>query len=364
MIAFALALGACATLEPPEVAKPRAPPPLSRIESLVLAHRQKAEAFERDGDLRKALDEWTIALTINPDDAAAKEGKKKLLARIAGALEERMRQGREALGRGAHLEARRHFLAVLAMDPANKPAFEALRDEVREIRLIAHTVRQGETLASIAQRYYGDRSRSEVIWEVNQLPPNPRLAVGTALKIPEIPGVPFVDPSARQEATRGAPSRGEPREEFQESNPMLVEAKEAFEKGEFTVALADIEKVLASNPQNAEGIDLKKSVLYGQGKSELAQKKYEDSYRTFNALVRLTPNYQDAVALLGQARVAMIQERYNEGIRFYREEKLEAAIVQWKRVLEFDPNHANAKRNIEQAERLLKGLQQRQQPKR
>jgi hypothetical protein len=32
-------------------------------------------------------------------------------------------------------------------------------------------------------------------------------------------------------------------------------------------------------------------------------------------------------------------------------------------VLEFEPDHANAKKNIEQAERLLKSLQQRQQPK-
>jgi hypothetical protein len=30
-------------------------------------------------------------------------------------------------------------------------------------------------------------------------------------------------------------------------------------------------------------------------------------------------------------------------------------------VLEYDPDHANAKKNIEQAERLLKSLQQRQQ---
>jgi len=53
-----------------------------------------------------------------------------------------------------------------------------------------------ETLASIAERYYGDRSRLDVIWEVDELPPNPRLAVGTLLRIPEIPGVPFLVPGA------------------------------------------------------------------------------------------------------------------------------------------------------------------------
>jgi hypothetical protein len=32
-------------------------------------------------------------------------------------------------------------------------------------------------------------------------------------------------------------------------------------------------------------------------------------------------------------------------------------------VLEYEPEHSNAKKNIDQAERLLRSLQQRQQPK-
>ena len=265
---------------------------------------------------------------------------------------------------------RRHFLAALAMDPANRVAFEALRTEVKEVRFLTHTVGRGETLATIAERYYGDRSRLEVIWETNQLPPNPRLVVGTTLKIPEIPGVPFVHPEARQEPSRGAaregsaPSavpRGEsPRDETPEVNPLLVEAREAFEKGQYVVALADVDKLLAGNPQSPEAVDLKKAALYGLGKSQLTQSKFEDSYRTLTQLARLAPNYQDSPSLLGQARTRLIQEHYNEGIRLFREEKLEGAIARWRTVLEYDPQHADAKKNIEQAQRLLRGLQQRQ----
>jgi cytochrome c-type biogenesis protein CcmH/NrfG len=46
-------------------------------------------------------------------------------------------------------------------------------------------------------------------------------------------------------------------------------------------------------------------------------------------------------------------------VRFYREEKLKDAIAEWRVVLEMDPAHANARRNIDQAERLLRGLEQR-----
>ena len=43
-------------------------------------------------------------------------------------------------------------------DPTNQAAFSALQNDVKEIRFVPHTVKAGETLATIAERYYGDRS--------------------------------------------------------------------------------------------------------------------------------------------------------------------------------------------------------------
>lgn len=34
-----------------------------------------------------------------------------------------------------------------------------------------------------------------------------------------------------------------------------------------------------------------------------------------------------------------VQQHYNQGIRLYREEKLEPAIAEWPTVLQHDPNH-------------------------
>jgi tetratricopeptide (TPR) repeat protein len=392
-----LLLGACAAATPPPApppaaatppptapAAPAAPPPtvapvpapLSPRQQLAAGHKDKARRLERSGDLRQALDEWKIALTIDPMDQDAQAGQRQLQTRMDRSITERITQGREALEKGDHLEARRHFLAVLAVDPANQTAFSALQNDVKEIRFVPHTVKAGETLATISERYYGDRSRSEVIWETNQLPPNPRLSAGLVLKIPEIPGVPFVlpelrpkppEPVARPDAPP-PPETARPTEparptETVEINPLLVGAREALEKGEYQVALADVDRVLAGNAQNPDAADLKKAVLYGLGKSQLGQRKYEDSVRTFVQLARLAPAYQDSPVLLKQARERAAQQHYAQGLQLYREEKLEDAIAQWKAVLEFEPEHANAKKNIEQAERLLKSLQQRQQPK-
>jgi tetratricopeptide (TPR) repeat protein len=394
--AFTLVLGACAAATPPPASAPApapsaptaaapapapapppppvapAPAPPSPRQQLASAHRDRAQGLERSGDFRQALDEWKIAQTIDPSDAAAQAGRRRLESRMEQLIGERLGQGRDALTKGDHLEARRHFLAVLAMDPANQAAFAALQNDVKEIRFVPHTVKAGETLATIAERYYGDRARSEVIWETNQLPPNPRLTAGMLLKIPEIPGVPFVLPElrprppadavARPDAPAADPARPTVGETL-EINPLLVGAREALEKGEYQVALADVDRVLASNAQNHDAAELKKAVLYGLGKTQLGQRKYDESARTLTQLARLAPNYQDSPVLLRQARERAAQQHYAQGLQLYREEKLQEAIVQWKSVLEYEPDHANAKKNIEQAERLLRSLQQRQQPK-
>jgi len=54
-----------------------------------------------------------------------------------------------------------------------------------------HIVRQGDTCISLAELYYGDRLRCEVIAETNRFPLNAALRAGQKIRVPEIPGVPF-----------------------------------------------------------------------------------------------------------------------------------------------------------------------------
>ena len=377
VVGSGLLAGACATgADKPvatpapaaPVAAPAPPPPAPDPRApLVARHRARAVALESEGDLRRALDEWNVVLTIDPNDAAAKQSRAALEGKIEKLVTERIEAGKAALARGVQLEARRQFLAALALDPGNKVAFQHLQTDARDVETLNHTVRAGDTLASLAQRYYGDRSRSEVIWETNQLPPNPKLVAGTVLKIPEIPGVPFVHPEARRPTPPAAASvprepaaKAEPeREPEPEVNPLLADAREALDRNDYTEALADVDKFLAAAPSNVEGISLKKQALYRQGKAQLSDRRYEDSYRTLAQLAKLQPDYEDGAGLLAQAKNRAVDQRYAQGVRLYREEKPAEAIAEWKVVLDMDPQNANAKRNIEQAERLLKALEQR-----
>ncbi len=101
-----------------------------------------------------------------------------------------MQQGLR-LARSSPVEAKRHFLAALALNPRSQAAFELLRNEAAPVKSITHTVRSNESTGSLADLYYGDRSRSEIIEQTNGLQPGAALTVGRLIKIPEIPGVPF-----------------------------------------------------------------------------------------------------------------------------------------------------------------------------
>jgi tetratricopeptide (TPR) repeat protein len=341
------------------------PKSVSVHEALIAPHRARAAELAGAGRLREASEAWKVALTIDPKDTVALEESKKLDERIKQAVVERLSRGQEALKRGAHLDARGHFLAVLALDPSNRDAFTALQQQVREVRQVNHTVRAGESLTSIAQLYYGDRSRSEVIWETNHLPPNPKLSPGMVLRIPEIPGLPFgrrEEPVAKPRPDAPLPTpKTEAAEETPYANPALVEAREALERGEYAAALSTVDQFLGQNPRSAEALDLKRVILLQQGRALMEQNKLSDSLAAFTQLSKLSPRDANVTSLLNKLRGRLVQQHYNQGIRLYREEKLPAAIGEWRAVLQYEPNHEGAKKNIQTAEQLLKGLQERQQ---
>ena len=167
-----------------------APGPWSR-DRLAAAHNQRSEQLEKRGLLRQALEERSIALTITPGDRKAQDAQKRLEGRIAHEVAGLLQEGRALLQRGVLGEAQQRFLTALSLEPTNRTAFETLQNDVREVMFITHTVRAGETCVSLAELYYGDKLRCEVIAETNRMALNAPLKAGQKIRVPEIPGVPF-----------------------------------------------------------------------------------------------------------------------------------------------------------------------------
>ena len=164
--------------------------PWSR-DRLTVSHNERSEQLEKRGLLRQALEECEIALTISPADRKALDARKRLQGRIAQEVAGLLQEGRSALDRGVLAEAQQRFLTALSLEPTNRTAFETLQNEVREVLFITHTVRAGDTCVSLAELYYGDKLRCEVIAETNRFALNAPLRAGQKVRVPEIPGVPF-----------------------------------------------------------------------------------------------------------------------------------------------------------------------------
>jgi nucleoid-associated protein YgaU len=164
--------------------------PWSR-DRLTASHKERSEQLEKRGLLRQALEECEIALTISPADRKALDARKRLQGRIAQEVAGLLQEGRSALDRGVLAEAQQRFLTALSLEPTNRTAFETLQNEVREVLFITHTVRAGDTCVSLAELYYGDKLRCEVIAETNRFALNAPLRAGQKVRVPEIPGVPF-----------------------------------------------------------------------------------------------------------------------------------------------------------------------------
>jgi peptidoglycan/xylan/chitin deacetylase (PgdA/CDA1 family)/nucleoid-associated protein YgaU len=181
---------ASASGSPQALPAPTAVGPWSR-DRLAAAHNERSEQMEQRGFLRQALEERGIALTIAPGDRKAQDAQKRLQGRIAQEVAGLLQEGRALLDRSVLGEAQQRFLTVLSLEPTNRTAFETLQNEVREVMFITHTVRTGDTCVSLAELYYGDKHRCEVIAETNRFVPNASLRAGQKIRIPEIPGVPF-----------------------------------------------------------------------------------------------------------------------------------------------------------------------------
>lgn len=154
--------------------------------------------------------------------------------------------------------------------------------------------------------------------------------------------------------TRSSTPKG-PAEEPQTVTP----ARQAVERGDYPGALSALDRVLAAQPQHGEAIELRKAALYRLGRAQVDEGRYADAYQTLIQLVRLAPGYEDSTTVLRAVRDRLVRQHYTEGVRLFADERVEDAIAQWRTALEYDPQHVNARRNLERAERILKGLEQR-----
>jgi tetratricopeptide (TPR) repeat protein len=139
LAAFCIVIAACSTVAtdgpapvPSEARNASAERSAAPLPSFEQAQRERAMAFMRQRRLADAAIAWEVLVVLRPEGADYRERLADVQRQIAAAVAERLPLAAQAAQRGDSDAATQQYLAILALQPANESAADALRALERE----------------------------------------------------------------------------------------------------------------------------------------------------------------------------------------------------------------------------------------
>jgi len=161
-------------------------------------YRERADAAEKDGDLRRALLYRKVVRGFSPEDEEAGKRVERLERKLRTRADRHYRAALALEESGETAKALREFLAVLVLDPDHEAALRRVKNGrygrngrngkngVAEKESRSWTVREGDTLRKIAGEAYRDPEKDFLIAYFNRLPAGAPLKVGDELLLPDV----------------------------------------------------------------------------------------------------------------------------------------------------------------------------------
>ncbi|UCF04617.1 MAG: tetratricopeptide repeat protein [bacterium] len=297
----------------------------TRLQSLfadrISSHIRAADVYRSEGELERALDELKIVLEYDPTNTAAAETLSVVRDAILDEQERRTKDAEKSLLINQHfnlglkyyssneyLLARAEWQNVLDLDPTNGQALEYL---ARTEEKLSERIEQHRRRARELER--GGR-HADALGEWNivlVIDPESEVARGA---IERISG--YLENLGRDYAT--ASTRLEVIELFEK-------AVGAFGAGRYAEAVGFLNELLTRQPDHEEGRKLLR-----------------------RAERRITP--------LTDEEKEEIRRLYIAGMKYFSQNDYVAAIEEWKKILQIDPDNESVMKNIEEAEIRLQKI--------
>ena len=159
---------------------------------LVEQHIAKGENLESQDRFSSALEQYELALTIEPGNSSASQHKKQVLSVLWNRAQDHFHKGVILDQQGKYDAARKEYLSALQNWPDHKQAKEKLTpggvvDQTGDY--ITHTLAEGESVSKLGLIYYGDLKTYPVIGKFNNLADVTKVRVGQKLNIPVVEGI-------------------------------------------------------------------------------------------------------------------------------------------------------------------------------
>lgn len=299
-------LAACAEVPPTTTEPPalRMSAHDEQVAKAIAKHRQLAQQARQSGDLAAAATQWQILTVLAPQDATYKSELAETRAAIARRAQENYAAGSAAMKSGDTERAADAMLRVLALDPDNADAAQALR-EIEKRRLA-------------------------------------RIAAGRAAKVNEAAAA-----GASNGASRAAPAR-QPAADVADAY-VLEQPLEMFKAGDTAGGMRDLRNYVDANPNDKAARNRVGTAVFERARELEAQGQREQALAL----------YEQAVALRGEPglgwasriqslKKALGDEYFEKGVKAYPTDPA-LGIKQWEASLRFDPQNARASARLKDA---------------
>ena len=377
--------------------------------------QKKSLEYEKMNELQMALYYIQIAGSLNPDDKILARRIAVLKSTITNKARRHFKKGVVYFKKNRLKYARKQFLITLRYNPDHIGALEYLKNTLAPKEYIIYKTKKGDTLKSISRKFYSDNKKDFLIVYFNNLKSSKKPAPGTTLKLPmlksysthlailirddlikarnlleeeqfkaalNIAGEVMEYDHMNKEAAdlqnaayynMGMQLRREEKYPeainiFKKVDPKYKDVKEAIrevidkdlikannllraERYEEVLALA--EKALDYDKSNKVAKELISTTYCQKGRGLITEKSYSEALKVLSKADPLHDCIEKAIADVKEVMKKEAEAHYLQGVKYFLNQELSSAILEWEKTLVLNPDHKKAKENIINARRLL-----------
>jgi tetratricopeptide (TPR) repeat protein len=251
-------------------------------------------------------------------------------------------------------------------------------------RFIIHIVKPEESLSGLAQIYYGDYNKYDLIAKFNDMEKTDSLRVGQEIKIPEVEGVPFLATEEDKDfkkilkkievkipemvpAAEEIPQKEVTAEPEIEKDETIEEDQtvayrelgiELFNQKNYGDAIIELQKALNENPDDKVANNYLSLAYFEQGVISFDNQDYPQAIEAFETSRQYNSDCERCDPYIKESEEKYKDLHYRKGISFFWREKLAEAIEEWELVYEIDPDYKDVDKNIERVRNLMKRLEE------
>lgn len=317
---------------------------------VVSEYRELAMSLEKQGEAQEAIFWWQVIQTLNPEDKEVKAKIASLQALAQQKAKDHYKKAQDLAERGELNSARLQAIIALRYDPNHLDALAMIN---KERGMIQHRVQSGETLATIAEKYYHDPDKALVIAYFCDLPGKTvQPAPGMLLEFPLLP----IRSVAEPKETTPEMDAIQEMETSPEMDALLAEARIEFKNNKYQNTVVLAEKIVNKEHYKQEAQLLLNMSYLAIGRQHLRKGEYNEAE---NVLLQITEEFQgvkEVLAELDRQKRQQAEVHYRQGVKYYLNEDLTAAIREWQLTLKLFPGHSRAQENIKKAQAILEKL--------